>query len=260
MTSDMSIDAAVVRTVQRDHVTHLVLERPPANALGRPLLEGLGHALDGFLASDSKVVVISSAMPGFFAAGADLKYISTLDAEGFQRYRDDLRAPLDRLATCGRPSIAAIDGLALGGGLELAMACTLRFATPQSRLGLPEVKLGLIPGAGGTQRLPPLVGAGRALEMMLSGGEVDGREGAAIGLVDRLCETDVVEAALQYAAGLARWPAPAMAEIISCVRAAVTTPERGMRVEGDAVVGLFADGHADAGIAAFLEGVRDPRP
>jgi enoyl-CoA hydratase/carnithine racemase len=96
--------------------------------------------------------------------------------------------------------------------------------------------------------------------MMLSGGEVDGREGAAIGLVDRLCETDVVEAALQYAAGLARWPAPAMAEIISCVRAAVTTPERGMRVEGDAVVGLFADGHADAGITAFLEGVRDPRP
>jgi enoyl-CoA hydratase len=141
------------------------------------------------------------------------------------------------------------------------MACTLRFATPESRLGLPEVKLGLIPGAGGTQRLPPLVGAGRALKMMLSGGEVDGREALAIGLVDQLCENeDVVDAALSFASLLARRPVAAMASIIACVQAAVVHPEGGMAIEGEEVVGLFAGGHADAGIAAFLETASDPRP
>ena len=252
----------VVRVEHLGAVTHAVMERPPANALGRPLIEGLEHVLDVFLdRDDAKVLVISSAIPGFFAAGADLKYISTLDADGFRNYRDDLRAPMERLAGCRRPSIAAIDGLALGGGLELAMACTLRFATPDSRLGLPEVKLGLIPGAGGTQRLPPLVGAGRALKMMLSGAEVDGREAAAIGLVDELCEDGhVVEAALAFGARLAQWPAASMSEIIASVNAAVLTPQRGMAVEGMAVADLYAGGHADAGITAFLEKASGPRP
>ena len=128
----------VVRVEHLGPVTHAVMERPPANALGRPLIEGLEAVLDLFLErDDTKVLVISSAIPSFFAAGADLKYISTLDADGFRNYRDDLRAPMERLVGCGRPSIAAIDGLALGGGLELAMACTLRFAAPGSRLGLP---------------------------------------------------------------------------------------------------------------------------
>ncbi|MHB8692940.1 MAG: enoyl-CoA hydratase/isomerase family protein [Solirubrobacteraceae bacterium] len=245
---------SVVRTEQLGGVTHLVMERPPANALGRPLVEGLEGALDEFLGSSSaKVLVISSAIPGFFAAGADLKYISTLDPDGFRAYRDALRSPMERLASCGRPSIAAIDGLAFGGGLELAMACTLRFATPGSRLGLPEVKLGLIPGAGGTQRLPQLIGVGRALKLMLSGADIDGAEALAIGLVDQLCANGaVVESALSYAARLARWPAPAMASILTSVRAAVLNPADGMRVEGEEIADLFAGGHADAGIAKFL--------
>jgi enoyl-CoA hydratase len=157
------------------------------------------------------------------------------------------------LASCGRPTIAAIDGRALGGGLELAMACTLRFATASSRLGLPEVKLGLIPGAGGTQRLPRLVGPGRALELMLSGRDVDGRDSAAIGLVDVLVDADVTESALKFAARLARWPGPTMEAIIACVEASQIAPERGMELEGYAVARLFADGHADAGFAAFLD-------
>jgi enoyl-CoA hydratase len=135
----------------------------------------------------------------------------------------------------------------------LALACTLRLATTSSRLGLPEVKLGLIPGAGGTQRLPRLVGRGRALEIMLSGRDVDGREAAAIGLVDVLVEDDVTVDALELAARLARLSGPAMEAIITCVDAAQTAPESGMAIEGNAVSRLFADGHADAGIAAFLE-------
>lgn len=242
----------VVRIESLGDVMHVVMARPPANALGAPLVDGLGAAIDALEAGSAKVLVVSSTVPGFFAAGADIKHMSTLDASQFERYRDALRSPLERLAACGRPSIAAIDGRALGGGLELAMACTLRFATPASRLGLPEVRLGLIPGAGGTQRLPRLVGPSRALELMLSGREVDGREGAAIGLVDVLVESDVTERALRFAAELARLPGPAMEAIITCVDAAQSAPERGMAIEGYAVARLFADGHADAGIAAFL--------
>lgn len=249
----MGVSSQTVRVEQRGEVTHIVLDRAPANALGRPLVEGLEAALDALDEWDSSALVISSAVPGFFAAGADLKYIATLDPPGFERYRDALRSPLERLAGWGRPSIAAIDGLALGGGLELAMACTLRFATPASRLGLPEVKLGLIPGAGGTQRLPRLVGSGRALELMLTGREVDGHEAAAIGLVDVICEDGVLERALDCATGLARLPPPTLEAIITCVDAALTVPEHGMEIEGYAVARLFAEGHAEAGIAEFLD-------
>jgi enoyl-CoA hydratase len=249
----MTASAPVVQIEERDEVMHVVMARPPANALGAPLLDGLEYALDALEAGSAKVLVVSSAVRGFFAAGADIKYMSTLGSSQFERYRDAVRAPLERLARCGRPSIAAIDGRALGGGLELALACTLRFATTSSRLGLPEVKLGLIPGAGGTQRLPRLVGRGRALEIMLSGRDVDGREAAAIGLVDVLVEDDVTVDALELAARLARLSGPAMEAIITCVDAAQTAPESGMAIEGNAVSRLFADGHADAGIAAFLE-------
>jgi enoyl-CoA hydratase len=242
----------LVKTSRLDGVTHLVMHRAPANALGLPLIEALEGALDAFETSDARVLVVSSAIPAFFAAGADLKYISTLGASEFEHYRDALRSPVERIAACDRPSIAAIDGFALGGGLELAMACTLRFATPDSRMGLPEVKLGLIPGAGGTQRLPRLIGAGRALDLMLSGSELDGRSALAIGLISAIVEDEVVSHALCHAARLARWPSAAMDAIMRCVEAAGTTPERGMELEGDAIARLFADGHADAGIAAFL--------
>jgi enoyl-CoA hydratase len=242
-----------VEITRHDEVMQFVMARPPANALGPPLVEALETALDAFEAGDARTLVVSSAQPGFFAAGADLKYISTLSTSEFERYRDALRSPLERIAASARPSIAAIDGVALGGGLELAMACTVRLATPGSRLGLPEVKLGLIPGAGGTQRLPRLVGAGRALDLMLSGRELDGRSALEVGLVTAIVEDDVVAAALDYGARLARCPAASMDAIMQCVEAATTTPERGMELEGYAVARLFADGHADAGISAFLD-------
>ena len=243
----------LVETSWHGEVMHLVMGSAPANALGPTLVEALEAALDAFEMSDARTLVVSSTISGFFAAGADLKYISTLDTSQFEHYRDALRSPLERIASCGRPSIAAIDGFALGGGLELAMACTLRMATPDSRLGLPEVKLGLIPGAGGTQRLPRLVGAGRALDLMLSGCEINGRRALAIGLVSEVTEDDVVSRALDYAARLAASPLAAMAAIMRCVEAAFTTPERGMELEGQAVARLFAAGHADDGIAAFLD-------
>lgn len=245
---------SVVRLETEGRVLHVVLDRPPANALGQPIIEGLAAAADALESREElKACVVSSALDGFFAAGADIKQMGSLTPASFADYRDALRAPVERLAACGKPIVAAIDGLALGGGLELAMACTLRFATPESKLGLPEVKLGLIPGAGGTQRLPRLVGRGRALEIMLSGRSIDGEEGAQIGLVDRLVEGDVVAEALAYAERLANFPASAMKAIIDCVDAAGLTPAAGMALEGDLVVEMLATGEAGEGIAAFLE-------
>jgi enoyl-CoA hydratase len=128
----------------------------------------------------------------------------------------------------------------------------LRFATPGSQLGLPEVKLGLIPGAGGTQRLPRLVGRGRALELMLSGRSIGATQAARIGLVDVLVDGDVVEIAEEYARRLAGFSAPAMAAILECVDAASGVTADGMFVEGEAVVRTFAEGEAREGIDAFV--------
>jgi len=248
-------DQPVLTWEEQDGVLHASIYRPPANALGPPLVDALVRLVDEFEDGAAKVLVLSSAVPGFFAAGADIKHVAALDTEGFADYRDAARAPLERLASwCRRPSIAVIDGCAFGGGLELAMACTLRFASPAARLALPEVKLGLIPGGGGTQRLPHLVGRGRALELMLTCREVDAEEAARIGLVDRLLHRDVLGETLEIARRMARASGPAMAAIMNCVDVANDLPhERGMAVEGVALLSAFEEGEAREGIAAFLE-------
>jgi enoyl-CoA hydratase len=233
-------------------VLHAVLNNPPANQLSPVLLDGLNEALGAFVSGPAKTLVISSGIDGFFAAGADIKKMADLTPESFAEYRDALRAPMQALAGCGRPTIAAIDGLALGGGLELAMACTLRFASATSRLGLPEVKLGLIPGAGGTQRLPWLVGRGRALELMLSGHSIIAEEALRIGLVDRVAQGGVVAHTLEFATRLADYPSSAMQAIIACVDATSAHAEDGMAFEGAEVVRMVAEGEAPEGIAAFV--------
>ncbi|MFF3380422.1 enoyl-CoA hydratase/isomerase family protein [Streptomyces sp. NPDC002680] len=231
----------------------LTLARPPANALGLPIIDGLNAALDA--AGDAKVVVLASEVPGFFAAGADIKHMSGVDAAAFMAYGDRLRGVLDRLASPERVTIAAVDGLALGGGLELAMACTLRVAGADARFGLPEVKLGLIPGAGGTQRLPRLVGRGRALDIMLTGRQVPAAEAHAIGLADRLTDAGKAEAAaLELAEKLVTLSRPALVAVIRTVDAAFDLPlEQGFRYEVEQEQELFEAGEAQEGLTAFLE-------
>ncbi|MCW2759485.1 MAG: enoyl-CoA hydratase, partial [Nocardioidaceae bacterium] len=188
----------------------VTLDKPPANALGPAILDGLHAVVDAAeAAGDVKVMVVASAIDGFFAAGADIKHMATIDVDSFMAYGDAMRAANDRLAAAPWISIAAVDGLALGGGLELAMACTMRVSGPRGSFGLPEVKLGLIPGAGGTQRLPRLVGRGRALDIMLTARQVPAEEALAIGLVDRVVDGDVVEAALAMAGELSTSSLPA---------------------------------------------------
>ncbi len=241
-------------------IWRVTMASPPANALGGPLLDGLDAALDAAgAAGDVKVLVVTSAVGRFFAAGADIKHMSAIDGASFAAYGDRMRAVNDRLAAAPFLSVAAVDGLALGGGLELAMAATLRVAGTRAKFGLPEVKLGLIPGAGGTQRLPRLVGRGRALDIMLTGRQVPAAEALAIGLADRLTDGDVADAALALAAELGAASLPAQRAVVAAVDAAADLPlGDGLDFEAGQVQELFEHGEAAEGIAAFTE-KRPPR-
>lgn len=245
----------VVRYEQADGLATVTLVRPPANALGEPIIAGLTIAIDRAEADAVGAVVVGSEVPGFFAAGADLTLFDGLEVEGFLDYLDRLRGVIERLGSGPWVSIAAIDGHALGGGLELAMACTMRVASMAARLGVPEVKLGLLPGAAGTQRLPRLIGRGPAVDLLLTGRSVDGTEARRLGLVDRLTEPgEPVVVAGALAAALANGPRDAHAAILRCVEVAgqLDLPA-GMVVERDEVAGLFATPDGREGVAAFLE-------
>jgi enoyl-CoA hydratase/carnithine racemase len=243
------------RTVD-DAVMHIVLDRPPANALGVPIIDGLSAALDEVeRLGRIHVLVISSALPNFFAAGADIKHMALADGPAFSAYGDGMRSVFSRLATADALSVAAVEGLALGGGLELAMACTLRVGGRAARFGLPEVKLGLIPGAGGTQRLPRLVGRSRALDLMLTARQVSAEEAHAIGLIDRLVDEGSAEAAaLKLAGELASASLPAQQAVIRTVDAAfdLALPD-GFAYEAAQVLEVFENGEGKEGISAFVE-------
>src|ERR1017187_6328155 len=172
--------------VEESGIALLTVNRPEKlNALSAAVIGELADAF-GHVANDRgiRAVVLTGAGEKAFVAGADIGELAALspyDARAFARRG---QVAFRQLETCGKPSVAAVNGFALGGGLELAMACTVRFASETARLGQPEVKLGIIPGYGGTQRLPRLVGRGRALELLLSGETIVASEACRIGLVN----------------------------------------------------------------------------
>jgi len=166
----------------------ITLYRPQVlNALNIALLTELAAAIEDF-ASDPeiRVILLTGAGPKAFAAGADIAELAALDADSGRAYAAWGQAFTRKLETCGKPVLACINGFALGGGCELAMACTLRLAADTARFGQPEVKLGVIAGFGGTQRLPRLVGRGAALRLLLSGTIISATEALRIGLVDEV--------------------------------------------------------------------------
>lgn len=173
-------------TGQDEGIVLLGLERPAAkNALGRQLLEAFRAALDALRSDRSaRVVLLHSLVPGVFCAGADLKERATMTQPEVERFVKGLRAAFTALEDLPLPTIAALEGAALGGGLELALACDLRVAGSEARLGLPETGLAIIPGAGGTQRLPRLIGRSKAKELIFTGRRLNGEEAAEFGLVD----------------------------------------------------------------------------
>lgn len=252
----MTDEHDVVRYEATEGMSTITLARPPANALGEPIIAGLASAFDRAEADNSAVVVIRSDVAGFFAAGADLTLLDGLEQAGFLDYLDRLRGQIERAHRGPWISIAAIEGHALGGGLELAMACTIRIASLQAELGVPEVKLGLLPGAAGTQRLPRLVGRGPAIDLLLTGRSVGATEALRLGLVDRLApeESSASAVAADLAARLARGPRQAHQAILRCVEAASRTElDDGMEIERDEVAALFDTVDGREGVRAFLE-------
>ncbi len=173
---------------KRAPIAVVTLNRPKVlNALNAATLAELAAAMEDLAADGSiRVVLLTGAGDRAFAAGADIREIAALTEDDAQAFALRGQAVLRRIETLGKPVIACVQGFALGGGCELAMACTLRLAAEEARFGQPEVKLGIIAGYGGSQRLPRLVGRGAALKMLLTGAIIDAREALRLGLVDEL--------------------------------------------------------------------------
>ena len=183
-----------ISTARHGDILIVTSNNPPVNALGAAVRQGLVAAIEQAEGDDAvKAVVITCAGQTFFA-GADITEF------GKPPVMPWLPQVVDIIEGCTKPVVAAIHGTALGGGLEVALACHYRVAVPSAKFGVPEVKLGLLPGAGGTQRLPRVAGVPKALEMVTGGGMIGAKEAAALGLVDRLIEGDLVEHAVAYAA------------------------------------------------------------
>jgi enoyl-CoA hydratase len=177
-----------LRYEKYDFIARITIDRPAAlNSLDRHTLGELDRAF-GEAREDAsvRVIVLTGSGEKAFASGADIRELSRLDEEGGRRMAEAGQATLDRIEQLGKPVIAAVNGYALGGGCELAMAASIRIASERAVFGQPEVRLGLIPGYGGTRRLPRLVGRGRALEMLLTGENLTAAEALRIGLVDRM--------------------------------------------------------------------------
>jgi enoyl-CoA hydratase len=174
--------------VDRDGAVLIVtINRPKVlNALNAQTLDELARAIDEAAGDDVRVVVVTGAGEKSFVAGADINELAVQTPVGGREHARRGQRVFDRLECLGKPVIAAVNGFALGGGCELAMACTIRIASDAAKFGQPEVNLGLIPGYAGSQRLPRLVGRGRALELLLTGAPIDAQEALRIGLVNRV--------------------------------------------------------------------------
>ncbi|MGX6446530.1 enoyl-CoA hydratase/isomerase family protein [Patulibacter sp. S7RM1-6] len=257
--SDDAVPRVALELLDEEGIGIVHLRAAPENTLSPDLLDELTRAVDRFAAGPGRVLVVASDVPGAFARGGDLEHLTRCDASGFVHYMHAMRAAFDRLDGLDAPSIAAVDGDATGGGLELALACTFRVAAADARMGLPQVKLGFIPGAGGTQRLPRVVGRGKALDLLVTGRSIDADEAYALGLTDRRAPAGgALDVALELASDIARASGPALRALRRATAAAgATTFPQGMAVEAREALALFEHGDARDGFAAYLE---DPRP
>jgi len=251
-----------IRYELADGIATITLNRPAVhNAMNERMREELTACFGELVRSeDARVVVVTGTGERAFSAGADIReFVAPQVPVKFRdgRRRVDFRAAMDR---CPQPIIAAIRGFALGGGLELALACDIRIAGEDSQLGLTEVNLAIIPGGGGTQRLPRLIGRGKALEMILTGARVDAREALRIGLVERVVPaTEVLSSAQALARTLAEKAPVALRYAKEAVVKGLGLPlEDGLRLENDLATLLRTTDDRIEGAKAFLE-KRKPR-
>jgi enoyl-CoA hydratase len=238
-----------------DELALIRLDRPEVlNALNFELLRDLGAALDQVAAGDARALLVTGAGERAFCAGADVKELMGRSLQATREGAAFGQAIFAKLDTLPIPSIALINGYAFGGGLELALACTFRLAARTARLGLPEIKLGLIPGYGGTQRLPRLIGEARALEMILTGRAVMAEEALQIGLVNRLADGELIEVGKSFAREMTGFSLPALGFARDAVRRGLGRSLReGLEIEADLNTLAFQTADAVEGMTAFLE-------
>lgn len=245
-----------------DAIATLTLNRPKVlNALNAALFTELDAAFDNFAADNAiRAIILTGAGEKAFAAGADIQELAAINAIEGQALALRGQRVFSKIETLGKPVLAAINGFALGGGCELALACTLRIASESAKLGQPEVKLGLIPGYGGSQRLPRLTGKGAALKLLLTGEIISAAEALRIGLVDEVVPSgELLARAHALAATIASMAPIAVRQCIAAVNAGYDLPLDKALAHEAALFGLCC-GTADKaeGTSAFLE-KRPPR-
>jgi enoyl-CoA hydratase len=240
---------------QQDDMAILTLNRPEAlNALSFQILEDIGTALDKVSQMDVRALLITGAGDKAFCAGADIKDLRNRTLTDQKRGAELGQAVFAKLDTLPVASIALVNGYAFGGGAELALASTFRLASSNAIFGLPEIKLGLIPGYGGTQRLPRLVGEGRALEIIMTGRNVKSDEAERIGLVNAVIEGDLLQAGLEFASQFTRYSLPVLEFARRAVqRAGDVSLTEGLRIEADLSTLAYRTNDAEEGMAAFEE-------
>jgi enoyl-CoA hydratase/carnithine racemase len=255
---DADWEDSPVKLETRGAVAIAWLDRPPANSISSEVVRALRKLWDEIRATGTvRALVIASANPTLFCAGADIKAFTTMDAAAGTELLDGMHGLLREIETAPVVTIAAVNAMALGGGCELAMACDLRIAAESATFGQPEINLGIMPGFGGTQRLPRLVGEGRALELNLTGDPIPAEEAYAIGLANRVvADEQLFDTALGWARKLSE-QAPLAVEQIKRVSAAADI-DVGIEREKEAFVDVFSSEDAREGISAFVQR-RKPR-
>lgn len=245
----MNIDISI-----EDKIAILTINRPESlNALNRQTLQEMSEALSQAEKNKAvRVIIITGSGEKSFVAGADIKEFADYGTpEGTKMSREGQATVFDKIENLKKPVIAAINGFALGGGLELTLACHIRYASENAKLGLPEVTLGLIPGYGGTQRLPKLVGKGMANEIIFSAKMVTAQKAKEIGLVNEVFPlAELMEKTKDLACTIAKNSPSAISEAIAAINASET--EHGFENEMHAFGKLFESEDKKEGIAAFL--------
>lgn len=239
-----------------DQITTITIERPPANALSSSLLKELSGVLDEMERHNEIKVIIIHGEGRFFSAGADIKEFTMIETtEGFKNLGKLGQDLFERIEKFSKPIIAAIHGAALGGGLELAMACHIRLVSETAKLGLPELQLGLVPGFAGTQRLPRYVGMAKAAEMLFTSEPISGIEAVQYGLANHAYpENELLDQAHRLARKIAKKSTGSLKAAIQLLNFVKTNGfYQGVNKEAELFGQLFISPDGQEGIQAFIE-------
>jgi enoyl-CoA hydratase len=247
----------VIKKEIKDNIGTLTINREEAlNAMNPKVLIELKHAVESFISNDNiGIIILTGSGKKAFIAGADIKVMKKLNIKNAYDFGLLGQNLADTIENSTKPIIALVNGFALGGGCEIALACHIRLASENAMFGQPEVKLGLIPGWGGTQRLPKIVGKGIATELMISGVIIGAKEAFRIGLVNKILEkSNFVEESLEFAKVILQNGPKAISETLSCINESSNSSLKdGLEKELKTFSSLFSTKETKEGLKAFLE-------